>query len=302
MKKIYLAIILLSTCANYSVAQLLGSIKVQPSDMMELSNMKDSAASKIIEKTVRPGLFIVKRSFQLQDRKSKELFGLNGRPEFGIEYSVGIKTPHGFCVTNQALKPWIYNNSFKKYEGKYLPVISKSEYVELNKDSSFVEIDELENEKYILCDSSIYQYESGLFQGQSFKIDTIEGKKKGWLILLTHSTNTDISDLSNLSFLCQEKEFLVNNTTCNDSLGRIPSDGIILGGVFVIPVFKGIGKLELHLCGILSKTDNHWKVHFPFLKKEDNNNLSEVEEITESKEEKDELTPVEKKSKSKKRK
>lgn len=302
MKKLYLAIILLLTCANYSDAQLLGSIKVQPSDMMELSNVKDSEASRIIEKAVRPGLFIVKRSFQLQDKNSKELFGLNGRPEFGIEYSVGVKTPSGFCVTNQALRPWTYNNSFKKYEEKYIPVISKSEYLELNNDSAFLETAELEKEKSILCDSAIYRYESGLFQGQSFKIDTVGGKKKGWLILVTHSKNTDISDLSNLSFLCQEKELLVNKTICNDSLVGIPSDVMILGGVYVIPEFKGIGEIEFHLCGILSKVDNQWKVYFPFLKKEDNTDLSEDEKIAEDKEGKDELTPVDKKSKSKKRK
>lgn len=303
MKKIFLTIVFLVACANYSVAQLLGSIKVQPSDMMELSNVKDSAVSKIIEKTVRPGLFVVKRSFQLQDKKSNELFGLNGRPEFGIGYSVGVKTPRGFCITNQAVLPWNYNSSFKKYEGKYTPVISKSEYSELGKDSVFLETDEIKNQHTILCDSAIYQYESDLFQGQSFKIDTLAGKKKGWLILLTHSKNADLNNVSNLKFHCQEKELLVNNTFCVDSLGKLPSDDQALGGVYVIPVFKGIGKLELHLCGILSKTDNQWRVYFPFIIKEENNNLSETEEATGGvQEEKDELTPVEKKSKSKKRK
>lgn len=301
MKKIFLAIILLAACANYSSAQLLGSIKVQPSDMEGLSNVKNSAVSKIIEKTVRSGMFVVKRSFQLQDKKSKDLFGLNGRQEFGIGYSVGVKTPQGFCVTNQAMSPWAYNNSFKKYEGKYLPVISKSDCWELDKDSVSMDIGELANRHITLCDSAIYQYTSDLFHEQSFKIDTLTGKKRGWIVLLTHK-NKELNNVSDIDFLCQEKELSAYDTICNDSLGNLPLDVTILGGIYITPVFRGIGKLEFHLCGILSKMGNQWKLYFPFLKKESRNNLPMAEKTAIDQERKDMLTPVEKESKSKKRK
>jgi len=302
MKKIILLIAFFAAWVSCSYAQLLGSIKIQPNDMIELSNARDSAVSRIIEKTVRPGLFVIKRSFQLQDKKSKELFGLNGRPEFGIGYSIGIKTPNGFCLTDQAISPWNYNDSFKKYQGKYIPIISKSEYAELSKDSILGDTFDLTNKCTILCDSSIYRYESDIFNGNSFKIDSLAGEKKGWLIWLTAQKNADLNNFSNLEFLCQEKVMLVDRSISSDSLGDIPSDVQILGGVYVIPIFKGIGKLELHLCGVLSKTNNQWRVCFPFFMKNDGRNVTETEKTEEKPEEMDELTPIEKKSKSKKKK
>jgi len=302
MKKIILLIAFFAAWVSCSYAQLLGSIKIQPNDMIELSNARDSAVSRIIEKTVRPGLFVIKRSFQLQDKKSKELFGLNGRPEFGIGYSIGIKTPNGFCLTDQAISPWNYNDAFKKYQGKYIPIISKSEYAELSKDSILGDTFDLTNKCTILCDSSIYRYESDIFNGNSFKIDSLAGEKKGWLIWLTAQKNADLNNFSNLEFLCQEKVMLVDRSISSDSLGDIPSDVQILGGVYVIPIFKGIGKLELHLCGVLSKTNNQWRVCFPFFMKNDGRNVTETEKTEEKPEEMDELTPIEKKSKSKKKK
>ena len=302
MKKNILLITFFAAWISSSYAQLLGSIKIRPNDMIELSNAKDSAVSRIIEKTVRPGLFVIKRGFQLQDKRSKELFGLNGQPEFGIGYSIGVKTPNGFCVTDQAISPWNYNSAYKKYQGKYIPVISKSEYAELSKDSIFGEAFDLSNNFTVLYDSCIYQYESNLFNGKSFKIDSLVGEKKGWLIWLTAKKNADLKDIFNLEFSCQEKELLVNKSIYSDSLGDIPSDVQILGGVYVIPIFKGIGKLELHLCGVLSKTNNQWRVCFPFFMKNDGRNVTETEKTEEKPEEMDELTPIEKKSKSKKKK
>ena len=302
MKKIILlvAIFAIWTCTSY--AQLLGSIKIKPNDIIELSSAKDSAVSKIIEKTVRPGLFLIKRGFQLQDKKSRELFGRNGRPEFGIGYSIGVKTPNGFCVTDLAISPWDYNDAYKKYQGKYIPVISKSEYTELAKDSILEDNFDLPNKCTIVCDSSIYLYESDLFSGKSFKVDSLEGNKKGWLIWLTVQKNGDLENLSNITFSCQEKELYAYKSIIIDSLEKIPSDVKILGGVYVIPIYKGIGKLELHLCGVLSNTNNQWRVCFPFFIKDDEKNLTDTEKSDKKTDETEELTPIEKKSKSKKRK
>ena len=77
--------------------------------------------------------------------------------------------------------------------------------------------------------------------------------------------------------MCQEKVLLVDKSIVSDSLGDIPSDVQILGGVYVIPIFKGIMK-------------------------NDGRNVTETEKTEEKPEEMDELTPVEKKSKSKKKK
>lgn len=266
---IYLLYLLLF-CTINTEAQLLGSINIKPNAMPLSNGVKDSIMCAIMEKTVKPGLIVVRHGFQIKDNKTGDLYGLNGSQIFGESYSLAIKASDGIFIREDAVAPWNHNNSFAKYKGKYTPVSYKTSYVELNDSCDFLDF-LLESDKLkVTNDSDIYKYNTDSFNNNCLQLDTISESKQGWIMWLIQKSNSKVFDKDNLSFSCQEYKLnfgklnKVENVTC-------PSDAIVIGGVYVIPFSIGIGKIELKIAGILSKINDEWKVVLPFLRSERTN-------------------------------
>ena len=219
-----------------------------------------------VEDAVRTGVFISRQSYQIYDKKTGELFGLNGKPEFGIQYTIGVKVPDGFCLVDKAVRPWIYDEKYKKYQTKYDPVFYQAKYSEIGENVRFDSLDYSTTQQKELINSTIYHFASKTFGGKGFTLDTQNGLKKGWLVWIVSPQKDDINADNSTSFYIEKKEievkgkqFLIATETPNIT------DNLI-GGIYVVPVYPGVGIVEFQLCGILvQRSENKWELCCPFV-------------------------------------
>lgn len=91
-------------------------------------SLGQSIGQQYVENAVRTGLFLTKHSFRICDEKSGDLFGLDGKDEFGSQYAFGVKVPGGILLTNRSVCPWLYDVNFEKYKDDYSPVLFQALY------------------------------------------------------------------------------------------------------------------------------------------------------------------------------
>lgn len=253
---------------------------------------------QFIENSIKPGLFLSRQSFQICDKETGELFGLNGKKEFGVQYTIGVKCHEGFFLVDQAVRPWLYNNKFEKYKAKYDPVFYQAMFSEIGGKANYDPLDYTLTKQEILVDTTLYQFSSRTFKGEGFKLENSMGEKDGWVVWITASRQTDFEEAADLSYTIYKKDIKIDYKGQSFDLEAPNVDRIIVGGIYVVPVYVNIGVIEFRLCGVLVSQNNQWKIFCPFGGMEEpiaqeGNNLEEVKGGT------SELTPVEKDNKGK---
>lgn len=250
----------------------------------------------IIEEAIENGLFISRQSFQICDKKTGELFGLNGEKEFGIQYSFGIKIPGGFLLNDKAVRPWIYNDKYKKYQHQYDPVFYQAKYSDVSQKAKYDSLSYTLVGMQELVDSTMYSFSSETFGGNGFVLDYSEGEKKGWIVWITIDKDTDLSNSAKLNYTIYKKDLTVGTF---GEVHKIVEPNLyqnILGGIYVVPYYTEIGVIEFRLCGVIAKSKEGWKIHCPFVGMEDKMSSgqkpNQEEEVKEEDEDASELTPV----------
>ena len=268
----------------------------------------------IIEEAVKNGFFITQQSFQIRDKESGELFGLNGKPEFGVKYSLGLKTPDGIIMSERAIRPWEYDEKFKKYAEKYDPVFYQAKYTELGEKVKYDSLTYSHEDLVEMIDSSLYCLPSNIFTSQGFLLDGFvldveEGDKQGWIVWLTTKSGNSLDKSADLTFTIYRKDFKVEKRNQSFDIDDPTPGQNPVGGAYVVPYMVRPGVVEFRLCGIILKKNDNWKIFTPFvgMNNEDSSEQEPVnEEILEQDDSSSELTPVktkeEKKDKKKKRK
>lgn len=257
----------------------------------------------LIENSVKKCLFITKQSFQIQNKKTKEVFGLGGKEVFGVSYTIGIKTYDGFIISDEALNPWKYNQKYSKYAPDYTPIKCNSEYSEVS-DSSIYRSLTFENNPEVLGDSLFYSVATKSFENNGFEIDTIASEKNGWLVWIYSKNGQNYDESTELNYIISRQTYIVDHETkCIKENIIVPkTNGQILGGIYIVPDY-GYGKIMFKLCGVLFEQDKKWNLLTPFFTYKNSNNTIETTGTTNDNTDEDVLTPIvkEKKSKSKKK-
>lgn len=284
MKK--LAFILLGILSFiYGYAQM-----IYPQSLMSSSNQQ------LIEKALNNALFISQQSFQICDRETGELFGLNGKKEFGIQYSLGIKVPGGFLLNDEAVRPWVYNDKYKKYQNKYDPVFYQAKFSELSEEAKYDSLGYTLVGMQELVDTMVYSLSSETFDNKGFVLDYTIGEKEGWAVWLTTDKATDLSQTTKLNYTIYRKKIVVEKIKQSFEIAKPDVGQDILGGIYVVPYYTEIGIVEFRLCGVMSKSKGGWKIHCPFVGMEDEissgQKPNQEEELKEEDEDASELTPV----------
>lgn len=258
----------------------------------------------LIENSVKNCLFITKQSFQIQNKKTKEIFGLGGKEVFGISYTLGFKTNDGCIISDEALYPWKYNQKFSKYESDYTPIKSNSEYSEVS-DTPIYRNLTVESNPLILGDSLLYDMTTKCFESNGFEIDSVASEKNGWLVWIYSKNGQNFDESTELNYIISRQTYIVDQETkCIKENIIVPrTNGQILGGIYIVPDY-GFGKVLFKLCGILVENDKKWNLLTPFFAYKKTNEKVNADCKTNDNTGEDELTPVikEKKSKSKKKK
>lgn len=284
MKK-YIALLLLTAIAATGHAQL---------------QVGKSAAQLIVEQAVRPGIVISQNAFQIKKNGTDELFGLNGKNEFGTAYTVGLKVPGGILLTDRAIHPWDGNEKFEKYKADYSPVACTPRYAELADTADYQETAYEASKAEALCDSSVYRCATNVFGHDAFTPDTAAGDKQGWMVWVSIGKNADKAKTTRCELMAQMKDVKVGTET---TLAPPATDKEILGGLYVVPAYTSIGTIVFRLSGIAVKKGKKWQLAFPFEVKE-TTKAEEQPETVKPADDAPELTPVSKvgddKAKSKK--
>lgn len=221
-----------------------------------------STGQTLAENAVEGSFVIVKQSYQVKDKKTGKTFGQNGRADFGHSYSLGVMTNMGLVITNDALKPWITDGSFKKIENSYDPVIS------------FTEVRPIEGKEimpYNQCPlhigssqpEGLWIADIGKVNPNAMEIDGEKGKKNGWIIWLTAKQSLENNPDAVLLTQALNKEIDING---NEDVEIEAPNGndFVLGGAYVCPYYTGGGHVSFRLVGMILKDDNKWKLHAPF--------------------------------------
>lgn len=224
-----------------------------------------SSNQQLIEDVVKSGLFISKQSFQICDRETGELFGLNGRKEFGVQYTIGIKIPNGFVLTDKAVRPWLYNNKFGKYKQKYDPVFYQATFSEMTEKAKYDSLDYTVAKLDALVDTTIYKFSSGTFDNNGFVLDGTTGKKDGWIVWITAKREHNFEESANLNYTIYRKTITIGADKQSFDISNPNLEQNILGGIYVVPVYTKIGVIEFRLCGIVSFGNDGWKIYCPFV-------------------------------------
>lgn len=248
MKRILFILIVVALTAN-SYAQL---------------TTRKSAAIQWIEETTKSAFFLSRQSFQVSDKKTGELYGLNNNNEFGTEITLGVKVRNGYLLTDKAICPWEYNAKFETYKENYTPVPYASEYSEFD---STVKYDTLDiahpNE---LLTKSIYFVSSAGLSGKGLVVDCTKGKKEGWVVWIGTDKDDDLNRKANLRLTCYSEPVEASEDVSVDV--EVPDNQNILGGIYVAPINTAIGVLEFRICGVIGEKDGKWSIRFPFIGKE----------------------------------
>lgn len=296
MRKVLLSIVLcLSTIVTH--AQLLGSIKLDPKELSIPSLATDSTL--FLEDAIRSGLFISKQSFQICDKKSGELFGLNGKDEFGIEYTIGIKVPGGFVLTDKAVRPWVYNSKYNKYKETHDPVFFEANYAEAGKKVKYASLDYSLSKQEELVDTTLYRFDSATFSGDGFPIDTEEGEKEGWVVWITADSETDYESEVNLNYVTSRMKISVKKSKRSYDIDIPRMAQNVLAGLYVVPSYARIGIVEFRLCGIIAPAGEDWKIFCPFAGQEQPVGQKEEVAAESAVDDPSELTPIGKQDKEK---
>lgn len=287
--------------------QILLAILLVPMNLFAQFNMDSFSTTNqiLVENAVKNCTFIVKQSFQIQNKKTKEIFGLGGKDVFGNSYSLGLKLANGCVLSDEAICPWNYNEKFQKYREDYVPLLCKSEFSELNEEANYVEFN-YKNNFNTLGDSLFYCFGTTDFGSKGFEIDNTIGEKTGWIVWITLKKGQNIESSTDLNFIIQRQNFSISDECKNISEGILKpkSGGKILGGFYVVPYYS-VGSVTFRLCGVLNEKDDKWSLLTPFVdyeqqKSEDANNQESNSDKQDD--EDDVLTPIKKdKTKNKKK-
>ena len=265
-----------------------------------------STSQQFIEDAVTSGLFVSEQSFQICDKETGELFGLNGKSEFGKQYSIGIKIPGGLLLNDVAVRPWMYDMKYGKYKDKYDPVFYQAKFAEMKEKAEFDSLAYSMTGMQELIDTTLYSFSSDAFNGKGFALDYTKGEKDGWLVWIIADENADISSMPKLNYSIYRKKLEVDGPKVSFDVVHPDEKQNILGGIYVVPYYTEIGVIEFRLCGVMSKSENGWKIYCPFVEREEEMTFEQKPEPEgEIKDDDDasELTPIGKgKNKDKKKK
>lgn len=276
MKRVFL-LLLMGVMTINSYAQLLATRK--------------SAAAQWIDDAVSSAFFLSRQSFQVSDKKTGELYGLNNKDVFGTELSLGIKIKNGCILTEKAIRPWKYNQKFETYKDNYNPVMYVSEYSEFAESTEYDTLNILEPKTNELLSSYLYFVASDCFSGKGLAVDYTKGQKDGWVVWACVDKDEDLNKTAKLKITSYSKAIDLN---VSDSINIDTPDGQkVLGGIFVIPVNSGIGTIEFIISGIMVESNGKWNIRFPFTGNENKMNTKHSKDKQETKVDgKDSLTPV----------
>ena len=239
-------------------------------------SIRKPSGQVMVEKSIDGTIVLVKQSYQVKNKKTGKIYGRSGKKDFGHCFSIAIKSEHGFLLTEKGLKPWLYDESFKKVENDYEPVILMTEIREISTESKFIQ-----------CPMKIQSQQpaEGIWianiadslNTDKLEIDNENGVKDGWLIWFYSPKDSKADELGAVSLQSANKKIDVKYDKSID-IDEPANSNHVLGGVYVCPYFIGGGHIVYKFVGMVVKIENKWKLQIPFVGMSHENSSVEPDE------------------------
>lgn len=222
-----------------------------------------STGQIVTEKAIENSIVLVKQSYQVKNKKTGKIYGRSGRRDFGHSISIAVKTEAGLVITEKGLKPWLYDEAFKKVENDYEPVISMTEIRETNADAKFVQCPmKIKSQKS--AESVWIADIADSLNINKLDVDNESGVKDGWMIWFSPLKDFKSDDFGAVSVQSVNKKIEIKEETSMD-IDEPTDKKTVLGGIYVCPYFIGGGHVVYKLVGMAMKIDDKWKLQIPFV-------------------------------------
>lgn len=266
MRKIFPYVLALALC--------LPVLPAASQDVGYLLAMSNSGRDMVTRSAER-GLMVICQEYQLEDSLSHRRYSLDGNPYFSRKTAFAVKTAYGLITAADALRPWVSEAEYKRYEGScYRPVVSRTSVLTAKdsvwRESSLISLDSLrilKNTDWVCVRDTVCN--------DGFVCDSLRDGANGWIVWLVSEQKSGRDSLS--------LETRMAWNVVNDAVIDSPAvSGTVCGGVFLTVDYGHIGQIVLKLCGILSPSGSEWKVSSAghFVEENTIRSVSEFPELT----------------------
>ncbi len=228
-----------------------------------LDGINKIGENELIENAVKEGFVYVNTYYALENKDNGRKYGRDSHDYYGSLCYLGYAVNGGYITMAEAAMPWEADSDYDDFRNdeKYSPVLLDSIYVRLTDGSGKVKarmgntIADLDETGLVFLTSE--QQDENRF------VTTGEEAEKGWLVMamLPKGKNT----LDRKTPLAYTSKALTVQPGAKQQLVAAPKrEETIVGGVFVVPVYKAVGQVELQARGFLTKSgeDGKWKLSF----------------------------------------
>lgn len=251
MKKLNIILVLALLCFGLS-------LKGQALNFAFRSNNQ-----QILEEALRGAFVTLVQSYELCDSITNERFGREGKPYFSRIPFLGIETTKGLIAEKNIITPWLIDGDFKKYEGRYLPILTETSFEAVQSVAPIrdhipplINSDNTNHLKDFIC------FNDSIVQNFGLEVDSLAGTKNGWIIWV--SSSDDIKTES-IKLNPIKKDIEINYEGLPIQIDTPTGEESIIGGIYITPSQSKPGQLNLLITGILSYSNNEWQINFPFL-------------------------------------
>lgn len=218
---------------------------------------------QLIDEAMSDAFVRIDQFYEICDTTKNEHFGRNEKDYFNIVPYIGIQTERGIIFPSTTLKPWLNDNDFAEYKDVYKPIITKTKISALNGSANKKRDILLSTKDIDVSEHLIALRDSTANLG--LKIDTIPGKKQGWLIWL--SSNANLLKVDSLKITSIKKDIEIPNDGGYLCIEKPEISENVYGGIYVTPVRSSIGQLTFLLTGIMTLARNEWIIDFSIYRK-----------------------------------
>lgn len=219
-----------------------------------------SSSQQFIEDAVHEGILLLRQEYQLEDTTTMKRYTWNKQPDFGSALSLCVIAEDGYVTTDRALRPWEYDAKFDKYRDSVYRPIRTDTYVKSIRDKSWRPVGSMNPaaERPLAVDEWKTADDS-LFHRKGFIADTLPGEKDGWLIWLTAS-EPDTIESEQLTLVSYRHKLDLKAEAGTFEIPAPTTQRHVIGGIYAVPAYPGIGRIELRLVGIVVNKDDKWKL------------------------------------------
>lgn len=212
----------------------------------------------LVERAVRDGVVLLSQEYQLEDTLSHKRYSLDNQDFFGKEDAFAVLAGQGIITSRCLVMPWENDSNYRRYKDAYYrPVVSRT-LIKTTADSTWRETPIFQPVTTRTLGDSLLVFAHDTVYCNGFACDSLINGSDGWMVWLVENKNV-------LSLVTNRYKY----EQCEDEVAFVETpqvDGRIFGGVFIIACYERIGSIDLKLCGMLTFSDNKWRISSVLLK------------------------------------